>query len=212
MPACWLVLRRFSSWQRWSLSCVCPSKSFVWGLLCGVTLGYSLTPDCWDTFLFRGAALTLRKPFSSDLEHLQLLHRERVTGSGAGNTERVETHHSPPHLHSTGTALEEEKPGWERNCVLRLETLPLDWGGVYKKVGVDEIHKAQGVNETCTAHEAFPAQDIHKAPLPGYKGSHHCWGEKALQCAQAVGSSRGAAFISCDLSWVMLFFLTWLTV
>lgn len=44
-----------------------------------------------------------------------------------------------------------------------------------------------------------------RAPFQGYKGRHHCWGEKVLQCAQVVDSSRGAAFISCDLSWGVLF-------
>lgn len=82
------------------------------GLLCGVTLGHSLTPDCRDTFLFRGVALTLGETIL--LRSGTLAATTKGEGHGEWSREqrrgRVETHHSLPHLHSTGTALEEEKP------------------------------------------------------------------------------------------------------
>jgi hypothetical protein len=39
----------------------------VWGLLCGVTLWYSLVPSCQDAFPFRVETLALGRLFLSDL-------------------------------------------------------------------------------------------------------------------------------------------------
>ena len=55
-----------------TILCVFPNKSLVWGLLCGVTLWYSLAPDCQDSSLSKVA--TLEQSFCCAAAEAKLWH------------------------------------------------------------------------------------------------------------------------------------------